>query len=531
MDKLKVVIAGPGAGKTYNLKNEVLSCIPHLDRNRFCAVITYTNSATEELRQRISADVDISPNIFVGTIHSFLIRFIIEPFGHLVNMMPIEKNYIENVLLNYQPQNHFAEINAKQTKAKTLAKKGVLSYDTVVEHAKNILEGFPDIANCLGNRLQYIFIDEYQDSRVYIHQIFQRIHLTNLSTITIIGDPLQAVFRFTYTNSLIKGEAKSQPVSFIETPMKSYEAVFRNGIDEVLTDNCRSSSNIVSLTNRYISNKERQQRTVNGDNGIPVYFINRMMPSEIFSLYKLLKAQHNIDKIHVDNLKKSQKNFLKDFFLTKDWIDNENSTKSRLKGIYQVLNGETVRLEKGNHRLSSVLQEVSRCILAITGAKKQEFIKSADDEIEYRKFCFEIIRLLKSKTFNDYEHSLNSIRKQFRERFKIIGDRDLWSGVENTLTELSEKSSFLLSRIPDSCYSTIHSSKGLEATSVLAIAYSNHELDKWLDFQKANKDLDDDYRLGYVAFSRARDMLCIACLENISDKTREKLDSLGLIFY
>ena len=95
MDNLKIIIAGPGAGKTYNLKNEAINILPYLDRNRFCAVITYTNAATEELRQRISSEIQIPPNVFIGTIHGFLIRFIIEPFGHLVRIVPLEKNYID----------------------------------------------------------------------------------------------------------------------------------------------------------------------------------------------------------------------------------------------------------------------------------------------------------------------------------------------------------------------------------------------------------------------------------------------------
>jgi DNA helicase-2/ATP-dependent DNA helicase PcrA len=203
MDKLKIIVAGPGAGKTYNLKNKVINCLPNLDRNRFCAVITYTNAATAELRQRISSDIPIPPNVFVGTIHSFLIHFVIEPFGHLVGLLPFGKNYIDNVCLNYTPRNKYAEKNAKQTRAANLVEKGILAYDIVIEYAKNILDKFPSVTNYLGNRLQYIFIDEYQDSRVYIHQIFQKMLLIDSSLITVIGDPLQAIFKFTYLHSLI----------------------------------------------------------------------------------------------------------------------------------------------------------------------------------------------------------------------------------------------------------------------------------------------------------------------------------------
>lgn len=610
MDKLKIIIAGPGAGKTYNLKNEVINSLPNLDRSRFCAVITYTNAATEELRQRISSEILIPPNVFIATIHSFLIRFIIEPFGHLVGLVKMEKNYIDaplvelhenfgnvtqkalktitgidssdakeilsilkrkrlcyyngNINRNFKlndgkftiglPDKHSGkeqeiittikdncvfnstkrnyEIKRKSTNlAERLSKNGIVSYDNIIGVSSKIINDYPSILKVISNRLQFIFIDEYQDSRVYIHQIFKKMLLIDSSLITVIGDPLQAIFKFTYLHSLIRKESKSQPVSFAETPMFLYSSKFRNGVDEIFKENHRSSTNIVNLINKYIINSEHEQKSINGDNGIPVYFIDKINFSEIFGAYLQLKAQHKIDQTHRINIKKTDKSFLKDFYLTSDWIDKENSRKSRLHDVYKVLNNKAVRLEKGNLRISSILQEISRCILAAAGVKKQDFIKSKYDEFEYRKFCFEMARCLKSRNFNGPEHRINSIRKQFREKFNIIDDSGKKVDVEKSLNELSTNKPFNLSHYPESCYSSIHSAKGLEATSVLAIAYSKNELNKWLNFQEANKNLDDDYRLGYVAFSRARDMLSIACLEKIYDETKDKLESLNIFFY
>ncbi|MBE9480586.1 MAG: hypothetical protein IMY69_02700 [Bacteroidetes bacterium] len=133
--------------------------------------------------------------------------------------------------------------------------------------------------------------------------------------------------------------------------------------------------------------------------------------------------------------------------------------------------------------------------------------------------------------FNSSEHRIDSIRKKFREKFNIIDDSGKQVDIEKSLNEFSNNKPISLAHYPESCYSSIHSAKGLEATSVLAIAYSKNELDKWLNFQEANINLDDDYRLGYVAFSRARDMLCISCLEEISDEITNKLESLNIVFY
>lgn len=607
MDKLKIIIAGPGAGKTFNLKNEAISSLPNLDRNRFCAVITYTNAATEELRQRITLEILISPNVFIGTIHSFLIRFVIEPFGHLVGIVPVEKNYFEGPLVElhenfghitqkalktisgidssaakdiinilkkkwlcskngninknfklneenfkinlppkfssierdiiktirencvFKSKERIFEIKRRSTNlAETLSKNGMVSYDTVIGASSKIINDYPSILNIISNRLQFIFIDEYQDSRLYIHKIFKAILSNNKTDINFFGDPLQEVFMFSYHKTHLKDE--NPPESFINTPMKEIQIIYSQKVEHK-TINHRSSEHIVNFINEYFLENQHKQTSETGNNGIPVYFINNTISSEIFSTYKQLKTKHNIDHMHNDNLKNSKKPFLKDFFLTREWIDNENSRKPKLKDVYKVLNGESVRLEKGNYRVSSILQEVSRCILAVTGVKKQNFINSIHDELEYRKFCFEIARCLKSMDFNNYEDRINSIRKQFLEKFNNIDNTGKQVDVENSLIELSNKTSISLSHNPESCYSSIHSAKGLEATSVLAIAYSNNELEKWLNFHEANNNLDDDYRLGYVAFSRARDMLCISCLGEISNETKNKLESLNIVFY
>lgn len=528
MNNLKIIIAGPGAGKTHNLKEEVINSLNSLDRNRFCAVITYTNAATAELRQRISSEIPIPLNLFIGTIHSFLIRFIIEPYGHLVGKLPIEKIYIESVLLNYKPKNIFAEKNTKQKRAIGLVNKGIVAYDMIVSLSKNIIIQFPTITKVLVNRLQYIFIDEYQDSRIYIHEIFQELLSFNYSYITIIGDPLQAIFSFTYSHSLIRDEASSKPKLFSETPMMVFESKFINGHDKKIRENYRASHNLVTFTNNFLK-EEYKQTSIKGDNGIPVYFINKYDSSEIYEVYKQLKNNHNIDNLHNVNLINSKKPFLKDLILTKEWIDNNNTNHPKYNNIYNIIRAEVFRLEKGDYKISGVLQEISRCILAVTGVKKQDFIKSVQDEIEYRKFCFCILRHLIN--CNDIKSCIVFIRKHFEKKYNIINNIGNQVDVEKSLKEIVKKKSLNISNYHESCYSSIHSAKGLEATSVLAIAYNENELKKWLNFEAASTELNDDFRLGYVAFTRASEMLCIACLEQVSNKMISNLKLLNVSIY
>ncbi|WP_422445645.1 3'-5' exonuclease [Thermoanaerobacterium sp. DL9XJH110] len=78
-------------------------------------------------------------------------------------------------------------------------------------------------------------------------------------------------------------------------------------------------------------------------------------------------------------------------------------------------------------------------------------------------------------------------------------------------------------------YSTIHSAKGLEATCVLMVADTSNILMKWLETDKKKlRTKSDEYRLGYVGFSRARELLCIGCLEEITDKQIQILERLNV---
>ncbi|MCK4558577.1 MAG: ATP-dependent helicase [Calditrichia bacterium] len=284
MNNLKIITAGPGAGKTYNLKNEAINCLSNLDRNRFCAVITYTNAATAELRQRISSEIPIPPNIFIGTIHSFLIRFVIEPFGHLLKMVPLEKKYIDNV-----KSNDHRKKNAVQKK---LSDKGVITFDKVLQLSKEIIKT-RSIKEALNNRLQFLFVDEYQDSKKNTHDFFLKI-IKNTKTSYFIGDKLQYIYGFTNRYN------KTNDLSV--TSFVNLMNIYPDNIDKIQI-NYRSSEAIVQFLNNYIET-EFEQRSKKGNNSIPIYFINCTKSEAIIDSYNQLKIQHEINKIHCTSIEK-----------------------------------------------------------------------------------------------------------------------------------------------------------------------------------------------------------------------------------
>lgn len=92
------VYAGPGAGKTFFLVNNIKSIIENsnklkIDSNRLIACITYTNVAVDEIRNRLDA---YGKYVFVSTIHSFLNENIIKPYNKQLRIL-LKKCYNINV--------------------------------------------------------------------------------------------------------------------------------------------------------------------------------------------------------------------------------------------------------------------------------------------------------------------------------------------------------------------------------------------------------------------------------------------------
>lgn len=506
--QIKLVIAGPGGGKTHNMVGEILNSIEALSPTKHCAVITYTNAATENIKSRIENKISIPQNIFIGTTHSFLIKFIFEPFAHLFDITSVDKHYIDAVKLNYSASNQFAKKNGEIKLASSLLSNGIVTYDKILEQSFELL-GNETVLKAVSNKLQFIFIDEYQDSRVYQHEIIRKIADQGKTKLYCIGDPLQSIFRFTYTQSQLKKEPK--PNSFQDTPLlelckrKKDETVF-------VKENYRSSTPIVNLINKFIinfnSSFQQEAKGANSTIDYPVVFITE------HEIKKIIK-EYNSCKQHFEVANEEDK-IARNLFLSDEW------------SLFQsIANEENLnRLIKENSKPSSHLGEVMQLVTAMIGLKKREIISITSDELTYRKFSLKVFRTIRQRVFNDDSHCENAIRKMFQDEFNVELDKAT-KGKVHTERATDNIKTINSNKTTTDFYSTIHTAKGLEATSVLACAKTKNQLLKWLAADKIVTD-DDDFRLGYVAFSRARKFLAIACLQPIDLATNQILSSLDI---
>ena len=93
---MKLTLAGPGSGKTTDLVKQIKNTVSNLKQNREMAVITYTNASVDDIKEKLSDSIVITPNIFIGTIHSFLMHYFIMPHAdslgyNVANVLVVDK--------------------------------------------------------------------------------------------------------------------------------------------------------------------------------------------------------------------------------------------------------------------------------------------------------------------------------------------------------------------------------------------------------------------------------------------------------
>ncbi len=534
-DDIQIVIAGPGSGKTHNMIGEILKILPEVENNphRICAIITYTNAATEEIKERLEKKINIPKNIFIGTSHSFLIQFIIEPYSYLFSNVPLEKNYIDSVSLpnefkewisrkNNEKKHktsfakQAAKINwTKNIEIKTLnilGNKGVITYDKVLELSFELIQ-YDILSNKISKRISHLFVDEYQDMHTYQDFVLQKIIQEKKTKFYCVGDPLQSIFKFMYgqTQIRIKNDFKVKILN--DSPIRKMEKVLSSNVVRI-KDNHRSSPSITNLISQY-TNCIGYKQISKANYDYQIYFVDGLDKNAIIKKFYNISNELEI---------KQEPNKIKYLHLSQEWKFWDD-VKLDL-GINMI--------DKGNHRNSSLMSEIKRYILGVLGMNQKQVLElinensNTDKLLSFRQFCIKAYKSIKN---NDIENASSIIKKKFSESYgyKFPNDRksiDKNTDVKNTLKELLKaepKQSYITH---NKFYSTIHSSKGLEATAVLVFATKKKQLFDWLNFANVLGE-NDNTRLGFVAFSRARKLLCISCLEKLTEIELKKLKKIG----
>lgn len=247
IDKPFSVKAGPGAGKTYWLVQHIRNVLANskrLDHIRKIACITYTNVGVETIQDRLSVSAD---RVEVSTIHTFLYENIVGPYLHfiakekgfaldklkvvddtvllgtgvIIRLKERTKKYIfkDNKIKEAIEKAQWTLTSAEsepifKTKfpikdgnysvpqvildeyKKYAWERGVMHYDDVLYFAYLLIKKYPFIAQVIGAKYPYIFLDEFQDSTPLQVEILKIIAASSDTIIGVIGDSAQAIYGF-----------------------------------------------------------------------------------------------------------------------------------------------------------------------------------------------------------------------------------------------------------------------------------------------------------------------------------------------
>jgi len=220
-----LVLAGPGAGKTFCLIERVRHLIGSLnvDPGRIC-VFTFTNKAAGEIAERLTELGDASDRVKRGTIHSFCAELLRE-FGEAVEMQPgfgiADEDYQRSVLrrlrvparrhkylLNAFARYRFCGVTLEWPQRKVFEAyqrltvgRNIADFDTLVLKAAQLLR-IDAIAAQVRARWDEVLIDEFQDLNEIQYAIVRRLAMDHRH-IFAVGDDEQSVYSWAGASPLV----------------------------------------------------------------------------------------------------------------------------------------------------------------------------------------------------------------------------------------------------------------------------------------------------------------------------------------
>ncbi|WP_166334798.1 ATP-dependent helicase [Sphingobacterium chungjuense] len=293
-----MIVAGAGSGKTRVITYRVAHLIRQGVDPFNILVLTFTNKAAKEMRERIMKVVGSeAKNIWMGTFHSVFARILrseAELIGYprnftiydtddtksllraiLREMNLDDKLYnanhvygrissAKNNLISPQEYNKNEAIMAEDrangrpqlgeiymTYAQRCYRAGAMDFDDLLFKTNVLLNKHPDTLHKYQHQFKYLMVDEYQDTNFSQYLIVKRLAAVH-ENICVVGDDAQSIYAFRGAN-----------IQNILNFQKDYPdvQVFK------LEQNYRSTKMIVNAANSIIANNKNQlEKNVFSDN-------------------------------------------------------------------------------------------------------------------------------------------------------------------------------------------------------------------------------------------------------------------------
>ncbi|WP_290799431.1 UvrD-helicase domain-containing protein [Flavihumibacter sp. UBA7668] len=544
------VFAGPGAGKTRFLVNHIRNVLNNSQRLQICrkiACITFTNVATETILKRAG---DHGGRLEISTIHSFLYKYIVKPYVHLIadeydlkaeaidghddilfsgyqflkewksttaqtylddgdiasaferlrwkfdgngDLAPLPPYPQKSGKYNFKPDSYWIY-------KRMVWKKGLLHHDDILFFSHQIIKKLPFALEVLRAQFPYFIVDEFQDTSPIQIEILRLIGQKE-TIVGIVGDEAQSIYKFL-------GAVPGQLKAFTLPGMKLFE----------IKDNHRSSNQIVDLLNKirptlYQDAKRGESHTsitmVIGDKAAALQWTEATHAGrQVVSLCR--------ENLTANSLKKGIAASIQKNLLIELKEKDGNSTRRR------AVSNATKAVE--NARMG-YFKDALKTIEKLFNYKKSDLDKKRslkclklllDNYSQYSgKKVIDLYNLLN----NEGTMLLSKLSKGAAKTFYETTEYDFMAAAVKNLYEAGN-------------HRTIHKSKGEEFETVLLVLDKDekgqfNEMAELSFFLKPDLENDEEHRIKYVAISRPRNHLVISA-PSISAHNIPAIEKLGI---
>ncbi len=590
---IHLVIAGAGTGKTRTLVYRVARLVEMGVDPKSILLLTFTRKAAKEMMERASVLLDNRcTKINGGTFHSFanitlrkyakylglesgftildqgdsedvinLIRGQMN-IAHLKKRFPKKQTInrilslsvntgrmIEEIIVEEYP--HFKDYTEKIVNIGAMfesykRKNNLLDYDDLLVYLRKFLQDESPAAKSLLSGIQYIMVDEYQDTNKLQSDIVQGLAKIN-SNVMVVGDDSQSIYSFRGANfkNIMDFPHFFRDVNVIklEENYRSTQSIlnFANHIIDAAAEKytkflfTRKTAGdlpaIVSTSTENMQSKFIVERILElSEEGVPLSEMAVLFRSSYFSFdleielnkanipYQKFGGMKFIETAHVKDILA----FLRIASNPKDFVSwyrvlllHEGIGPKKAQSILDLVasTNYSFRIKPD----AVINPKYSNAILELFQLLKELHIKdnSPADKIEMVLSYYEPLFRNKYDDFNKRQKDLDillNISQNYRSLDSFLADMALEPPQESVadIEESDKENEFLT-------LSTIHSAKGLEWHSVFILHAMEGFFPSSQSYAKL-ESIEEERRLMYVAATRAKQNLYVSYPMNIFDR-------------
>jgi len=573
-----LILAGAGSGKTTTITSRLaylLDVVGVPAGNTL--TLTFTNKAAKEMRERALSMLSAqSYPPLLCTFHKFgllFLKFHIHRLGRENNFvvidtddkkrilkklsddlpMPLVSSEIsryKNSLITPEEAHAQAELKNYQQIAKVyeeyeryLLENNLVDFDDLISLTYKLLDENPELAEETSRRYQYIMIDEYQDTNELQFKLLQKLCSVH-DNLCVVGDDDQSIYgwRGAHVRNILEFDQDFNDVAVVKLENNYRSKTPILNVANALIEHNRSRLGKKLLPTRgegeevkMLSSNDENEEASKIAQQIKKLISEGVRPNEIAVLYRINALSRSLEEglnragvpyKLVGGLRFYERAEIKDVISYLRVITNHHDTFSMKRIVNKPKRGigkssidklELAAMEQSSSMYDLIRNSSSEALEKLVRKKNAATLKAFMIELEEMRavaeeslytFAEKIDEIFKIKAF--YEAMPVQNIDEFFGLFRDYIKQNPEASIDDFLNEVSLQSEQDQVEGESIYIMSIHASKGLEFEHLFIIGLE----EGFLPLVGDGSDLEEERRLGYVSFTRAKDSLTLSHVQS-----------------